>query len=75
MRFKVSHCGWLPDLPDHRDLLYAAPVEIAGALAQWFIVRNSPGRNHGMNGYFTLPYDCLTDENLSSDFWTIRAVQ
>ena len=32
MIFKISRYGWLPDLPDHRDYLYAAPVEIAGAL-------------------------------------------
>ena len=23
---KVQHYGWIPDLPDHRDILYAAPV-------------------------------------------------
>jgi hypothetical protein len=32
MSFKVSRYGWLPDLPDHRDPLYAAPVKMAGAL-------------------------------------------
>jgi C1A family cysteine protease len=32
MLFKVSRYGWLPDLPDHRDQLYAAPAEMAGAL-------------------------------------------
>jgi C1A family cysteine protease len=32
MSFKVSRYGWLPDLPDHRDHLYAAPVELAGLL-------------------------------------------
>jgi len=32
MTFKVSRYGWLPDLPDHRDQLYAAPVEMVGAL-------------------------------------------
>ena len=42
---------------------------------QWFIVRNSWGGRWGMNGYFTLPYAYLTDENLASDFWTIRVVQ
>ena len=31
MTFKVSRYGWLPDLPDHRDMLFAAPVELAGA--------------------------------------------
>jgi C1A family cysteine protease len=42
---------------------------------QWFIVRNSWGGKWGMAGYFTLPYAYLSDENLASDFWTIRIVQ
>ena len=42
---------------------------------QWFIVRNSWGGGWGMAGYFTLPYAYLTDENLASDFWTIRVVK
>src|ERR1700691_6103327 len=32
MNFKVSRYGWIPDLPDHRDHLYAAPAEVAGGL-------------------------------------------
>ena len=27
-----------------------------------------------MNGYFTMPFDYLTDSFLSADFWTIRRV-
>ncbi len=42
---------------------------------QWFIVRNSWGNRWGLKGYFTLPYAYLTDENLATDFWTIRVVQ
>ena len=42
---------------------------------QWFIVRNSWGTGWGMQGYFTLPYAYLADENLSDDFWTIRIVE
>jgi C1A family cysteine protease len=30
--FKVSRYGWLPDLPDHRDRLYAATAETLGTL-------------------------------------------
>jgi C1A family cysteine protease len=29
---KTAHYGWLPDLPDVRDQLYAAPVPLVGAL-------------------------------------------
>ena len=32
MVFRVSRFGWLPDLPDHRDQLYAAPLEVARVL-------------------------------------------
>jgi len=31
MPIKIARYGWLPDLPDHRDHLYAAPVELAAA--------------------------------------------
>ena len=41
---------------------------------EWFLVRNSWGKNWGMNGYFTLPYAYLIQPGLSSDFWTIRLV-
>ena len=33
MHFRVSRYGWLPDLPDHRDQPYAAPVEMIARAA------------------------------------------
>lgn len=41
-------------------------------LNQRFLVRNSWGTNWGLRGYFTLPYAYLVNEELASDFWTIR---
>lgn len=38
-----------------------------------FKVRNSWGQNWGMGGNFTMPYEYLTNENLSDDFWSVRS--
>lgn len=39
---------------------------------QLFAIRNSWGNSWGNNGYGTIPYEYLTRDDLSRDFWTIR---
>ncbi len=40
-----------------------------------FIVRNSWGTAWGAAGYCFMPYAYLLDDNLATDFWTIRLVR
>lgn len=39
-----------------------------------FKFRNSWGTGWGKDGYGFIPYAYLTDDNLASDFWTVRAI-
>jgi C1A family cysteine protease len=42
--------------------------------AKTVLMRNSWGEGWGRGGYFTLPFDYISNPELAQDFWTIRRV-
>jgi C1A family cysteine protease len=40
-----------------------------------FLIHNSWGTDVGQKGYYYMPYDYVTNLNLSDDFWTIRKIE
>ena len=74
---QVANTGQVPMPQSNEAFLGGHAVMAVGydEAKQRFIVRNSWGKNWGMNGYFTMPYPYLLQRSLSSDFWTIRRVE
>ncbi len=74
---EVAQTGRVPMPSPNEQLLGGHAVLAVGYddSQRRFIVRNSWGKDWGMQGYFTIPYAYLLDDNLADDFWTIRQVE
>jgi len=73
-RSVVKHTGVL-DMPIPGERIIGKHAVLAVGYEQplrRFIVRNSWGPKFGLSGYFTMPYDYVTNEDYSADFWTVR---
>ena len=65
------------NLPEPTDEFVGGHAVVAcgyDLAARRFTVRNSWGAGWGDRGYFTMPFEYLTDPGLAADFWTIRRV-
>jgi len=71
---RVARSG-LIDMPGKREVPLGGHAVMAVGYDERtsrFIVRNSWGKNWGMKGYCTMPYEYLESRDLAGDFWTIR---
>lgn len=72
---KVTRTGQVP-MPKYKreKLVGGHAILIVGydETKKVFIFRNSWGKGWGDNGHGYLPYEFITDEGLSDDFWVIR---
>lgn len=72
----VRTTGKVP-MPDPNESLLGGHAVICTGYHDFtkrFFCRNSWGTNWGDKGYFTMPYEYLTNNNYSDDFWLISQV-
>lgn len=73
---EVERTGMVPMPSKHEEMIAGHAVCAVGYddEKQCFIIKNSWGKNWGVNGYFYMPYQYLADPNEADDFWVIQQV-
>ena len=72
---EVARTGVLPMPAPGEKVTGGHAVVLVGydRVAGTYLVRNSWGTSWGLAGYFTMPFAYVDDDNLSDDYWTLRA--
>jgi len=69
----INKTGIVPIPKNNEKLLGGHSVIVVGYNDNYgFLIRNSWGENWGLNGYCYIPFDYISDSNLTQDLWTIR---
>ena len=73
---EVAKTGVVPMPGPGETVLGGHAVKAVGydQLKGIFVVRNSWGADWGMEGYFTMPFEYLSNPNLADDRWVIKLV-
>lgn len=74
MTDEVASTGVVPMPGEDESVQGGHAVAIVGYDEKGWIVRNSWGDGWGDKGYFYMPYEYFTDEDLASDLWCVRFV-
>jgi C1A family cysteine protease len=74
---QVTETGIVPMPGHHEQVVGGHAVLVVGYddSQSRFIVRNSWGDQWGLHGYFLMPYACLTNRRLASDFWSANRTE